>query len=126
MSCPNSDKNFDKVLQKYFHSSSVNTRRNLYHFVCIPTRSLIILLAFYLARHDPKLLKYIMILSSLLSIYQLFSHISELSQWWSKKFQLIMAILLFVFSLVDVEKTPYILLISLLGGVMQHILNPMC
>jgi hypothetical protein len=134
MSCPNDDPNFSKMLSNIGISTDPITRRALYYTVCIFTR---LLIAFFVLYNLDKLwLQYALLILSFFAIINLAYGIryNNKTQWWSKKFQLIMAILLFIttgFIIYTNNNSkrillPIILFISLFGGIAQSLFVASC
>lgn len=128
MSCPNYDPNFNKILN-VFSLDSPNSRKNLFYNVCIFVRFIIILVV--LLNYKKWWLPYIILIISLFTIYNLYSNLNG-NQWWSKKFQLVISILLLIISIIAIFNTnisiliPILLLISLFGGVYQSLFIDFC
>ncbi len=120
VSCPNSDPNFNKII-----GNRTPQERSVLYIVCILTRA-ILYSGVYVYRDEP-LMRWLVGFLSLFSIFQL-SRQTENRQWWSKKFQLVMAVLV-LFSAIAIQNTkamPTFLFISLIGGVLQRIQIDMC
>ena len=135
--CPNSDPNFDKILKKLFDSSSPEIRKKVYYFVCIIVRLFLFSLV-YIYKDKPSI-PYIILLASLVSIFNLYPSVTKQGysgqqQWWSKRFQFIISLLLFIISLLLIFKVkkvktimiPIILFISLFGGIIQSFFISFC
>jgi hypothetical protein len=136
----NSDPNFDKILSNFTNTSSKNypqVRKRLYYFVCIVVR--LILYSLVLFYKDKLWMPYLILLVSLFSIYNLYNSIysntgKKQTQWWSKKFQLVISILLLLVSIciilqnrlnfkfkINTVVIPLLLYISLFGGILQSL-----
>jgi hypothetical protein len=134
--CPNSDPNFDKILVKLFGSSTPEIRKKVYYFICIIVRLFLFSLV-YIYKDHPSI-PYIIGLASIVGISNLYPSMTKQGystqhQWWSKRFQFMIAILLFVTSVLLIFKItsstifiPIILFISLFGGIMQSMLITFC
>ena len=142
--CPNSDPNFDKILSKLgMNTTSKNypeTRKKIYYFICIVVR--LILYSLVIFYKDKVWLHYSLFFISLFAIYNLYTSISNNksnNQWWSKKFQLIISILLAISSLIIIIQNklnttfklntvilPLLLFISLFGGILQSLFVKFC
>lgn len=122
--CPNDDPGFSKLL----HLKTPEQRSNLF-VVCVITRTLLYS-GVYIYRDRPWM-PWIVGLLAIASIFQL-TRPTQNTQWWSKKFQLIMAILILTsaiavkFGYVDSKSMPALLFISLIGGVLQRVQNTIC
>lgn len=129
MSCPNGDPAFNKVLQQLVGESSPNTRKYIYYYVCIWVR-LVLYGAVWLFREKAHI-PFLVGVPSAYAVYHL-STSPDGEQWWSKKFQLGMALLI-TFACVSrvVFKTnstiiPALLFFSLFGGVAQSVFVKWC
>ena len=124
MSCPNDDPGFSKLL----NLKTPEERSNLF-IVCVITRTLLYS-GVYMYRDKPWMPWLVSILA-IASIFQL-TRPTKNTQWWSKKFQLVMAILVLIsavavkFAGLDSKSMPALLFISLLGGIIQRIHIHMC
>lgn len=132
--CPNSDPDFDKVMGRWFDINSKDypsNRKNVYYGICIWVRLILFSLVFYYREY--KYMPYILGGFSILSIMHYKDNIKNPGrQWWSKRFDLSIAILLLISCvLVVVRKInpvfmPIILYTSLLGGIMQSLFINFC
>lgn len=124
MSCPNDDPGFSKLL----NLNSPEKRSTLF-IVCVITRTLLYS-GVYVYRDKPWM-PYIVGILALASVFQL-SRPTLNQQWWSKKFQLIMAVLVLIsaiavkFANFDSRSMSALLFISLIGGVLQRLHITMC
>lgn len=124
MTCPNDDPQFSKML----HLKSPEQRSNLF-LLCVFTRSLLYS-GVYVYRDKPWM-PFVVGVLAIASIFQL-TRPTPNQQWWSKKFQLIMAILILLSAVfvkffgTDSKSMPALLFISLIGGVIQRIHIKMC
>lgn len=136
MVCPNGDPSFTSRLYQWgiINTSMSNkqvalVRKDIYYQICILVRSILILLVYYF--RNQKIIQILVLLASLLAIINLGLR-NKGNQWWSKKFQLLMSILLFIaVILVWFKKAPsysmaLIMLISLVGGFIQSLLITFC
>ena len=136
MECPNDDPYFTrmmyrmKLLRRGMKAKEiVNVRRNTYYSVCIVVRLIMIGLVYML--RDFTLVKGLVLLGSVLSMVNFWNR-SGGSQWWSKKFQFIMAFiiaLLVIMSYFGKVKTwtiPAAMLVSLLVGILQSLVIGFC
>ena len=132
--CPNSDPEFDKVMSKWFDIISKDypsNRKNVYYGICIWVRLILFSLVFYYREY--KYMPYILALFSVSSIM----HYKEViktpgKQWWSKRFDLSIAILLLISCVLVIGGKinpvfmPIILYTSLLGGIIQSFFIKFC
>lgn len=132
--CPNSDPEFDKVMSKWFDITSKDypsNRKNVYYGICIWVRLILFSLVFYYREY--KYMPYILALFSVSSIM----HYKEViktpgKQWWSKRFDLSIAILLLISCVLVIGGKinpvfmPIILYTSLLGGLIQSFFIKFC
>ncbi len=132
--CPNSDPNFDKVMAKWFDINSKDypsNRKKVYYGVCIWVRLILYTLVFYY--RDFKYMPYIVGGFSIFAILNLKDSVyNPGKQWWSKRFDLAISVLLLLSCLgVIVGKVPSItvpilLYLSLFGGVIQSFFITFC
>ena len=124
MSINNGDPDFNKVLDK-INMNTPKQRKMLFYFVCIWVRFALYSLVFYFK--DNIYMPYILLLISLFSIANLSKTLNQTQQWWSKKFQFIISVLLFIscllviFYKINPVVMPLILYISLIGGITQSL-----
>ena len=132
--CPNSDPEFDKVMSKWFDITSKDypsNRKNVYYGICIWVRLILFSLVFYYREY--KYMPYTLALFSVSSIM----HYKEViktpgKQWWSKRFDLSIAILLLISCVLVIGGKinpvfmPIILYTSLLGGIIQSFFIKFC
>ena len=122
--CPNSDPGFNKIIGE----RTPEERSNLF-ILCVITRALLYS-GVYVYRDRPWM-PYVVGTLALASVYQL-TRPTENRQWWSKKFQLIMATLVFIsaalvkFYGLDSRSMAALLFISLAGGIFQRTQTKMC
>jgi hypothetical protein len=134
--CSVGDVNFDNILKKLklADPSSINfsqQKKFLFYHVCIIVR----LLLFYLIyrNRNEQWLYYILFIASSFAVYNLGSTING-NQWWSRKFQFIIAITVFICSAIilsqkyDLDKRiiPFVLFVSLTGGIYQSLFVNWC
>jgi len=136
MECPNDDPYFTrmmyrmKLLKRGLKAKEiVNIRRNTFYYVCIIVRFLIICLVYTLKNSE--IVRGLVLLASVISMVNFWNR-SNGSQWWSKKFQFVMAFiisLLVILSYRGIVATwtiPAAMLISLLGGILQSFIVGFC
>lgn len=136
--CPNNNNIFDPML---FESGLIDKnlsdidkayqRRRVYYTICILLRLAIAGLVLQLK--DKYFMPYIVGIISIYPIISLGFYRKQDNQWWSNKFQLVIAIALFISCLLLILKVQLptyvpalILFISVLGGVFQSLLIPSC
>ncbi len=132
--CPNSDPNFDKVMARWFDITSKDypsNRKKVYYGVCIWVRLILFTIIFYYRKH--KYTPYILAGFSLLSIYHYSGNIKNPGrQWWSKRFDLAIAVCLLISTVLVIMKKidpivmPLILYTSLFGGILQSFFIKFC
>jgi hypothetical protein len=131
--CPNSDPNFDKILIKLFGSSTPEIRKKVYYLICIVIR--LFLYSLVLIYKDHPSIPYIVGLASLAGMYNLYPSMTKhQQQWWSKRFQFIISLLLFIVCVLLLLKVggvktiviPILLFISLFGGIFQSLFVTFC
>lgn len=131
MSCPNSDPQFDKVLQNINLNPTPDLRQKLYYMVCIWVRLILFYLVYYY-RHE-RWMPYVVGIFSLVAIANLSKSVEKPGrQWWSKRFDLIVSILVVlvcigvVLKKVDPVYMSGLLFASLFGGIVQSFLTKFC
>ena len=127
--CPNSDPIFDKLLSNLKLSNGTPEERSRLFIVCVLVRALLYSCVYFY--RDASWMPYVVALASGASAIQL-SRPSENKQWWSKKFQLVMAILVLMsaiavkFAGLDSRSMAVLLFISLAGGIYQRTQVELC
>lgn len=126
------DPQFDKLLLSLNLISRDNMesdKKFLFYYVCIVIR--FILYSLTLVFHNYKYLPYIILILSLFAALNLSSSLYKgfNKQWWSKKFQLVIAILLVIISMLLIFNVisntyliPIILYFSLFVGIIESII----
>lgn len=125
------DPQFDKLLLSFGLVSRENIyedKKFLYYYVCIIVRFILFTLAFVF--RDYKYLPHIVFVLALISAINLSIGLyRDNNQWWSKKFQLIIAVLLMITSVLLISRVisndyliPFLLYTSLIGGILQSLL----
>lgn len=129
--CPNSDAGFNKILLSLIGNSEPATRKKIFYFICIPVRFILYSLVFYY--RDLSLLPIVIgAIAFTTSIRLSESIIEKGNQWWSKRWQLFISIILvFVclgvyFNKIDSRSMSFILFISLLGGIIESLFINFC
>lgn len=124
VTCPNSDPEFNKII-----GERTPEERSFLYVVCVLTRTLLYA-GVYVYRDEPWMTPLVGTLA-LASMYQL-TRPTENRQWWSKKFQLVMATLVLLsaiavkFAGLDSRSMAVLLFISLLGGIVQRTQTKLC
>lgn len=122
--CPNSDPGFNKIIG----DRTPEERSNLY-ILCVLVR-FSLYTGVYMYRDKPWMIPLVALLS-LFSIFQL-TRPTPNKQWWSKKFQLFMAVLVLVsafavkFVGLDSRAMAILLFTSLAGGILQRSQVTLC
>jgi hypothetical protein len=133
MRCPNGDPGFNNTLDALGIRPTPTNRHHVFWFVCIWVRMTLYSLAF--SYRSWKWMPYLIGGASVLSILQLAPSLSAAGhQWWSKRFQLFIAVLLAGVSAAQVAGyiSPFsivpacILFGSLAGGILQASKTTFC
>ena len=129
--CPNDDPNFTNFLTKLMHHSpSAQERKRIFYLVCIVVRLILLILLYYYRNNNN--VRYIVLFLAIYAIYNLSAGIKNTTSWWSKKFQLIMSILivissvLVIYNKIDSIYLPVLFGISLLIGFLQSLSITFC
>lgn len=119
------DPAFNKILSTFIEPTPKN-REILFYAVCVPTRFTLYTLAFMYRK--TLLVKLLVLIASVISAFNLFRSLPQpQTQWWSKKFQFYISILLIISTGISIFSnyleivTPVLLYISLLGGILQRL-----
>lgn len=125
--CPNSDPGFNKIIGE---DKTPEERSDLY-ILCVLVRTLVYS-GVYVYRDKPWMAPLVGALA-LASVFQLYTSDSpEGKQWWSKKFQLFMAVLVLAAALLvkfkglDSRSMAGLLFVSLAGGILQRSQVKLC
>ena len=132
--CPNSDPNFDKVMSRFFDitaSDYPEKRKMVYYTICIWVR---LALYTYIYKHkDEKYIPYLVGILALGAIVNLQGSITNPgNQRWSKRFDLLISVLLLISCIgvvngkIDSVYIPGLLYISLIGGIIQSLNVKFC
>jgi hypothetical protein len=132
MTCPNGDTNFNKTLEKILgHYPTPNDRITIYYTVCIFLRISIASLLFIC--RDRPWIPYLFLTGSLIAIINYSNSDLNGQQWWSKRFQYLIAILIFIvstmslsFNNVNTLILPLLFFASIFGGLLQSFLIKKC
>lgn len=125
ITCPNSDPEFNKIIGT---NKTPEERSNLF-IICVIVRALLYT-GVYVYRDAPWM-PYVVGILAAISALQL-SRPTKNKQWWSKKFQFVMAILVLFsaiavkFANFDSRSMSVLLFISLFGGIYQRTQTTLC
>jgi peptidoglycan/LPS O-acetylase OafA/YrhL len=131
MTCPNDEKNFSKILTKILgHTPSPIEREKIFYRICIPVRLLILFLLY--KYRDNNNVQHLFVVLSLISVINLGTYGGPNTHWWSKNFQLVMSLLMFLIGILVIkEKTnpiyiPVLFGFSVFSGFLQSFLIKFC
>lgn len=133
MTCPNGDPNFNKTLAKMLgREPTVNDRNIIFYTVCILLR--LSIASFLLIFRDQSWIPYVFLLGSSLAILNFSQQNLDGPQWWSKRFQFGIAILIFIVALIQIickncintAILPSIFFISIAAGFIQSLIVKKC
>lgn len=136
MVCPNDDTYFTRTMYKMglLHrgmsaSQIVERRRLVYYGICIFFRAALIVTVYHW--RNARFVQALVLAGALFGVMNLGSRTGG-TQWWSKKFQLVMSIIiamvviLVYFGRVNSWVIPAAMLVSLLGGILQSFVVGFC
>ena len=136
MVCPNDDPYFTRTMYKIglLHrgmsaSQIVERRRLVYYGICIFVRSALIVTVYHW--RNATFVQALVLAAALMGVINLGSR-SGGTQWWSKKFQLVMSIIIAIvvilvyFGIVKSWVIPAAMLVSLSGGILQSFIVGFC
>ena len=134
--CPNDDPYFTRTMYRLGllkrgmrPQEIVETRKRIYYSICIIVRSLLIAVVYYL--RDSLVIQLLVLLGAVVGIVNLGNRMTG-NQWWSKKFQFIMSVVivgLVVLTFLKKVKSwtiPAAMLFSLVGGILQSFVVGFC
>jgi hypothetical protein len=134
--CPNDDPVFTKLfykigmLQKNMSPMEVvSMRMQVYYCVCIIVRAAIVV-AIYHWRNS-NVMRVLVFIGAMIGVVNLGSRMNG-TQWWSKKFQFVMSIIIVLtviftqLKMVDSRSMSIAMLASLIGGVVQSFVVGFC
>jgi hypothetical protein len=134
MSCPNSDPKFDKIFANFTDTSSRNypeARMRAYFLVCIVLR--VFLYALVYVYRDKPWMPVVVGSVALFAMVNLWESVKNPGrQWWSKRFQFGVAVVLFLSCValyvgkIDSRVPSGILFLSLFGGISQAFYHGFC
>ena len=134
--CPNDDPYFTRtmyrigLLRKGMTAEEiVQRRKQLYYSICIIVRALLIAIVYYL--RNSLVMQFLVLMGAVVGIVNLGKRMDG-NQWWSKKFQFVMSIVitgLVVLTFLKKAKSwtiPAAMLFSLVGGIIQSFVVGFC
>ena len=134
--CPNDDPSFTSILYKMgmlSHDMSPNEvvalRMRIYYCICIIIRAALIVAVYHWRNYS--ITRVLVFMGAMLGVINLGGRMIG-NQWWSKKFQFIMSIIIVVtvilthFNIVDSRSMSAAMLVSLAGGVAQSFAVRFC
>ena len=129
MKCPNSDKDTLNAVKKMGLVPTVKNRMILFYTLCIVLRVFIAGLAYHF--RDSYWLPYLVIVISLYTGYRISKNLNG-NEWWSRKFHLMITMLLTIVSVliilnkVDGKYISYLLYLDVFVGFTQSLLITRC
>ena len=134
--CPNDDPYFTRtmyrigLLRKGMKPEEiVQRRKQVYYSICIIVRALLIAIVYYL--RTSLVIQLLVLLGAVIGIINLGKRMDG-NQWWSKKFQFVMSlviaglVILTFFKKVKAWTIPAAMLFSLVGGIIQSFVVGFC
>lgn len=134
--CPNDDPYFTRtmyrlgLLKKGMKAEEiVQRRKQVYYLICILVRALLVAIVYYL--RNSLVIRCFVLLGAVAGIINLGKRMGG-NQWWSKKFQFIMSVViagLVILTFLKKVKTwtiPAAMLLSLVGGILQSFVVGFC
>ena len=136
MVCPNDDPYFTRMMYRMgllkrgmSAHELVEKRRLVYYSICIVVRAALIVTVYHW--RNARFVQLLVLLGALAGVMNLSRRVDG-TQWWSKRFQLMMSIILVVvivlvyFGRLKPWVIPAAMLVSLLGGVLQSFVVGFC
>lgn len=136
MVCPNDDPYFTRMMYRMgllkrgmSAHELVEKRRLVYYSICIVVRAALIVTVYHW--RNARFVQLLVLLGALVGVMNLSRRVDG-TQWWSKRFQLMMSIILVVvivlvyFGRLKPWVIPAAMLVSLLGGVLQSFVVGFC
>ena len=136
MVCPNDDPYFTRMMYRMgllkrgmSAHELVEKRRLVYYSICIVVRAALIVTVYHW--RNVRFVQLLVLLGALAGVMNLSRRVDG-TQWWSKRFQLMMSIILVVvivlvyFGRLKPWVIPAAMLVSLLGGVLQSFVVGFC
>ena len=134
--CPNDDPSFTKMLykmgmlKKYMSPKEVVAMRmRIYYCICIIVRAALIVAVYHW--RNASVTRVLVFVGAMIGVINLGTRMNG-NQWWSKKFQFIMSVIivglviLTQLKMVDSRSMAVAMLVSLLGGVAQSFVVGFC
>lgn len=134
--CPNDDPYFTRtmyrigLLRKGMTAKEiVQRRKQVYYSICILVRTLLIVIVYYL--RSSLIIQLLVLLGAFVGIINLGKRMDG-NQWWSKKFQFVMSVIiagLVILTFLKKVKAwtiPAAMLLSLMGGILQSFMVGFC
>ena len=134
--CPNDDPYFTRTMYRLDllkrgmkPEEIVETRKHVYYSICILVRASLISFVYYL--RDSLVIQLLVLLGAVVGIVNLGNRMTG-NQWWSKKFQFIMSMViagLVILTFLKKVKSwtiPAAMLFSLVGGILQSFVVGFC
>ena len=136
MVCPNDDPYFTRTMYKIgllqrgmSAREIVSRRRQVFYSICIVVRAALIVTVY--TWRNVMFVQSLVLLGALVGVMNLWSR-SDGTQWWSKKFQLMMSVVIVIlviltyYGRVESWTIPAAMLVSLLGGILQSFMVGFC
>ena len=136
MVCPNDDPYFTRTMYKIgllqrgmSAREIVSRRRQVFYSICIVVRAVLIVTVY--TWRNVMFVQSLVLLGALVGVMNLWSR-SDGTQWWSKKFQLMMSVVIVIlviltyYGRVKSWTIPAAMLVSLLGGILQSFMVGFC
>lgn len=136
MVCPNDDPYFTRTMYRIgllrrgmSAREIVSRRRHVFYCICIVVRAVLIVTVYHW--RNARLVQALVLLGALTGVMNLWNRNGG-TQWWSKKFQLLMSVtisalvILTYFRVVNSWTIPAAMLVSLLGGILQSFMVGFC
>ena len=134
--CPNDDPYFTRtmyrigLLRKGMNAEEIiQHRKQVYYSICIIVRASLIVIVYYFRR--ALIIQLLVLLGSVVGIINLGNRMNG-TQWWSKKFQLVMSVVIAGLVILTFMKKvkawtiPAAMLFSLVGGILQSFVVGFC
>ena len=134
--CPNDDPYFTRTMYRIgllrrgmTAEEIIQRRKQVYYSICIVVRGLLIAIVYYL--RNSLVIQFLVLLGVVVGILNLGKRMDG-NQWWSKKFQFIMSlviaglVILTFFKKVKAWTIPAAMLFSLVGGILQSFVVGFC
>ena len=136
MVCPNDDPYFTRtmyrigLLRRGMSAREIVSRRyQVFYCICIVVRAVLIVTVYHW--RNARLVQALVLLGALTGVMNLWSRNGG-TQWWSKKFQLLMSVtisalvILTYFGVVNSWTIPAAMMVSLSGGILQSFMVGFC